>query len=1022
MGLIYVNGKINNESVKILIDTGSEVSMIQEDLIEKCELQNNLIKIPKLTLLNANGRKICETNQSVATKIDIGNTAIETQLLIIKNLKNEMVLGTDELHRMEAEINYQEKNFKIQNDSVKFVECVCEEENKKGNVEEDSENELCMKQSNYIKMVNKKEEYGDLKKIKCKEEYENNIKQLLMKYEGLIMKENRIASNYIHKLEVKNIENFRAKNYPIPYKYKEQVNREIQDMLNKNIIERSNTRFINPLVIVRKTNGELRLCLDARIINKCTVPQYESPMSIDAILGRITEANWFTKMDLKHSFWLIPLDVNSRKYTGFSVNGVIYQFSVVPFGLQSACSALVKALHQVLDKYENFVVHYIDDILIFSKTEKEHMEHIQMVLKELDEAGLKINLDKCQFYQKEVLFLGYKLTRNGIEMDEGRIQSIMDYKRPSNLRTLRGFLGLVNYFKRIIPDISQKTLTFMELLRKGVRWNWNQEREKAFIELKNIFQENLRIYHPRYDLPFLLRTDASMDKFAGVLLQQFEGNEVPIYFVSRITKKYEKNYNATELELASIIFCITKLRFYLLGAKFYIETDHAALTTIMNNRYANNRIHRWLLLLQEYDFEIRHIPGKSNMIDALTREDGKLERENRKFRVGMNIIKDEKGLYSLQEIKQDQKRLEEREKSRSVYKNNILIKRTGEKELYVVTKILGRKLLVDIHRKYGHIGSRKTLLVFRENYISKGDAAVAKQITRTCQICQINKGRNKMNRNVVKSITAENCLDIVAMDFLSELVPTPNGNKHILVLVDIFSKYVKLYPCKRTNYEEITRHMKNYFERMGKPKACILDNATYFQSERFKTFCHKNNIKLNFTSIRHPSANPAERYIQEVIKFLRIACERDHTMWEEKLKDVEIFMNQVPNSNTEECPIFLLEGKTPERKWKIQNMHTLEEIREEVRKRCKKKANKYVKKQQRLVKKKVKFKQGDLVLVRKLRVANRENQQCAKLQEKYEGPYMIVTENPKNSYLLQHPETEATRGVFNIQDIQKYMK
>lgn len=163
-------------------------------------------------------------------------------------------------------------------------------------------------------------------------------------------------------------------------------------MLNAGIIERCNSRFINPMVVVKKKNGDLRLCLDARIINKHTVSQYEAPMSTEAIFGSITGSKVFSKIDLKHSFWLIPLHQNSRDYTGFNIDGVIYRFKVVPFGLQSSCSALVRALHSILNKYENFILHYIDDILVFSENEEIHLKHLEILLTELDNAGLKINL------------------------------------------------------------------------------------------------------------------------------------------------------------------------------------------------------------------------------------------------------------------------------------------------------------------------------------------------------------------------------------------------------------------------------------------------------------------------------------------------------------------------------------------------------------------------------------------------------------------------------------------------------
>jgi len=249
----------------------------------------------------------------------------------------------------------------------------------------------------------------DVIKVNCPEEYKSIVVSILQQHKGLVNKENRIAQNYIHSIKVKEEKDFKTKSYPIPYKYREEVNKTINNMLEDGIIEKADTRFINPIVVVRKRSGEIRLCLDARNINKITEKQFEAPMSIDGILGRITGMSFFTKIDLQHSFWLIPLERKSRKYTGFQIDGVVYQFKVVPFGLQSSCSALCRCLHDILDQYEHFVIHYIDDILIFSKTAEDHEKHLKIIINRLDKVGLKINQEKCTFFQKEVIYLGYKL-------------------------------------------------------------------------------------------------------------------------------------------------------------------------------------------------------------------------------------------------------------------------------------------------------------------------------------------------------------------------------------------------------------------------------------------------------------------------------------------------------------------------------------------------------------------------------------------------------------------------------------
>lgn len=172
------------------------------------------------------------------------------------------------------------------------------------------------------------------------------------------------------------------------------------------------------------------------------------------------------------------------------VDGVVYRFRVVPFGTQSATSALLKALHKILNKHEHFTLHYIDDILIFSEDKDSHIKHLEIIIRTLDEAGLKLNLNKCEFYKPEVLYLGYKIDKEGIGMDSERIKIIKEYKRPTNLKTLRGFLGVLHYFKRLVPNLTEKEIPLIELLRKNTKWIWTYEREKAFQQIKEEFSEN----------------------------------------------------------------------------------------------------------------------------------------------------------------------------------------------------------------------------------------------------------------------------------------------------------------------------------------------------------------------------------------------------------------------------------------------------------------------------------------------------------------------------------------------------
>lgn len=1000
----------------MLIDSGSEASLVNVNLISKySDLKNKIITIPKINLIGANNKKLYDTNKMIIMEVNVNNKIIIMELLIVPGVITDIVIGFDILNKYNCIINYETRKICIKGNWIKFEEKLEEKEHSKIL-------NLCIEDENKGSYEEKKENIADII-IDCEEEYREEIRSLIKKYSNLIKEEMRVAKDFIHKIEVRNIENFKSKTYPIPYRYKNDVEQEIQSLLKKGIIEYSNTPYINPLVIVKKKNGEIRMCLDARHLNKCSVPQYEAPINIDAILGKITESFIFSKIDLKHSFWLIPLDKSSRQYTGFSIDGVIYNFTVVPFGLQSACASLVRVLHRILNKYDSFVLHYIDDILIYSESIQEHMKHLDIVLRELDETGLKINIKKCQFIKTEVTYLGYLINKTGIQMDPERVQIIKNYKRPYNLKTLRGFLGTLNYFKKLIPNLSELELPLIELLKKGVKWKWNEDRERAFIKIKDKFTENLKIFHPNYNIPFTLKTDASKQRFAGVLVQYQNGQEVPICFVSRTTKNHERNYSVAELELASIIFSITKLRFYLLGNKFFIETDNQALTSILKNKFGNSRIHRWSLLLQEYEFEIKYIQGSLNIVpDAITRMDEIEKQDSKQIHVGINVMKNEIGIYSINNIIKSQQQLTDSQKQKLLKNEEIYYKKLYDQELYVITEELTQDIITDLHIRYGHLGIRKTWMLFRENFYCKNDISIIKKIISKCKTCQLSKWKNNHNQNIPKSITASKPLEIVAIDFLSNLTKTQNGNKHLLVIVDIYSKYIKLYPCKRTNTKILKILLKNYIEEVGQPKMCILDNATYFNNDIFKQFLIANSIKPQFTSIRHPAANPSERYIKEVITYLRILTYQNHEAWDMHLNDIQCYLNEAPNTQTKETPIFLLKGIMPDRMWINTAPKNKEEIMRLVNERLKKQAEKYISKQNKKIKKRTKFNKGDLVIVKALQVADYRNNRCAKLQNPYEGPYKVENEEGENSYVLIDPDTNKIRGIFHISQIYRFLE
>lgn len=935
-------------------------------------------------------------------------------------MRLDILLGNDFLSKHNAIINLEKRNVKIGESIINLVEEIKNEShNDEKIINQISTEKLYMKEGE----ENKKE-------ITCPKEYLDHVTNLLERYPELYNFKTRVTNIYEHWLEVKQSEPFNSRTYPIPFKHREQVKKELIGMLEGGLIERSQTNYINPIVVVKKKDGSIRICLDARKVNNITSPQYEKPVNIESIIGRMKSNNFYTKLDLKNSFWLIPLNKQCRKYTGFSVEGNVYQFCVVPFGLQSSTAALTHALQIILNKYEEFCAYYVDDILIFSENEKDHLEHIEIILKALDEAGLKLNIQKCKFFQKEVEYLGYNINENGININLVRLDEIRKYPQPKNLKTLRGFLGMLNYYRRFVPNLSEKQIPLIELLKKGVKWKWDEKKEKAFQELKNSFVENLALYNPDYNEKFIVRCDASDFAIAGELLQLRNGVEVPICFVSRVLRSYETRYSISEKEMLGLCFSISKLKFFLTSNEFIVETDHSALQYLMNNRFANNRIYRWSLLLQEYKFTIRHISGKTNVTaDALSRMRETEITKSNTFLVALNKLREDETLYNQSKIRESQEYLVDLRENIGnenykgyTLKDNFIIKVIGEKELYVVDDTLTREISKDLHIRFGHSGVRKTWNIFRENYYAKNDITIFKQVINSCELCCLGKYKNHTNQNTIESIMATQPLHIIAIDYISNLIKSTHDYKHILVIYDVYTKYIKLYPTKKCNTNITILSINLYNQEIGKPQTILTDNATYFSNDRFRNFCSENDIKLIFTSIRHPNANPVERYNQEVIKFLRLYAHNKQTSWPSYLNTIENYINHTPNSITHTSPVLLMKNELPTRPWEITDKQDIQKLHLEVKERLNKLAIKYKQKMNSKIKKRTTFQLGDLVIIRKLRVSNRKHKTCAKLQLPFEGPYEIQKILGKNNYELLDRQSGITRGKFHINLIYPYVQ
>ncbi|XP_028253710.1 uncharacterized protein LOC114429061 [Parambassis ranga] len=425
-----------------------------------------------------------------------------------------------------------------------------------------------------------------------------------------------------HTIRLKQEAPARQKSYRIPERLVTVLQEETKLMLELGIIEASSSEWCSPVVLVPKKDGSLRFCIDFRYLNSVSqVDPYPMPR-IDDLVERVGRAKYITTLDLSKGYWQVALAPEAQRLTAFKTPFGMYQFKVMPFGLQGAPATFQRLMNLVLRDVSEFSAAYLDDVVIFSQSWEEHMSHLHQVLQCIRVAGLTINPQKCAIAKKEVEYLGYVIGFGRIKPQVGKVEAIQNFPAPTTKKKVKSFLGLVGWYRKFIPHFAEHSVVFTNLTRASApnKVQWNEECERAFQDLKGCICTDSVLQCPDFDKPFTLQTDASGVGLGGVLLQECDGEMKPVVFLSRKLLDRETRYSTVEKECLAMKWAIDALRYYLLGRHFYLETDHRALQWLHRMKDANMRIAGWYLALQPYNFTVRYRAGNTNTVaDCLSR-------------------------------------------------------------------------------------------------------------------------------------------------------------------------------------------------------------------------------------------------------------------------------------------------------------------------------------------------------------------------------------------------------------------
>ncbi|WVZ80721.1 hypothetical protein U9M48_028178 [Paspalum notatum var. saurae] len=599
---------------------------------------------------------------------------------------------------------------------------------------------------------------------------------------------------------------------------------QLQEQLDKGFIRPSSSPWGCPALFVeKKDQGGKRLCVDYRPLNAVTVKNKYPLPHIDILFDQLGGATVFSKIDLRSGYHQIKVREEDIPKTAFSTRYGLYEYLVMSFGLTNASAFFMYLMNSVfMNELDKFVVVFIDDILVYSKNEKEHEEHLRIVLSRLREHKLYAKFSKCAFWLKEVAFLGHILSAKGVAVDPSKVEDVLNWKQPQTVIEIRSFLGLAGYYRRFIKDFSKIAKPMTALTQKNAKFAWGPKCEEAFGTLKKLLTSAPVLAQPDITKPFDVYCDASGSGLGCVLMQ--EGRVIA--YASCQLRKHEVNYPTHDLELLAVVYALKKWRHYLLGNTCHIYTDHKSLKYIFTQPELNMRQRRWLELIKDYDLEVHYHPGKANVVaDALSRkahcnfiearptvrvlccEIGDIEMPTALEAELYNLVleptikdqiiaaqKQDKGMSHIRDEINDKKKACFKLDEEGVlwFKNRLVVPKDME---------LRKKILDEAHTSMFtlHPGSNKMYQDLKQKFWwTRMKREIAKYVSE-CDVCQRVKADHLKPAGMLQplAVPAWKWEDI-HMDFIVGLPRTQKGYDSIWVIIDRFTKSAHFIPVKTT--------------------------------------------------------------------------------------------------------------------------------------------------------------------------------------------------------------------------------
>ncbi|MCO5763134.1 MAG: reverse transcriptase domain-containing protein [Chromatiaceae bacterium] len=676
----------------------------------------------------------------------------------------------------------------------------------------------------------------------------------------------------------------------IPIATVEQVDKELDDMLQMGVIQPSLSPWNSPVVVVKKPDNTLRFCVDFRAINKITLRDPYGMPTIDELRDQISGATYFTNLDLTKCYWQFAVNPGDVPKTAFTAGRGHWEFLKMPFGLQNAPATCQRAMDQCL-RGLRFAVVYLDDILIFSRSYEDHLEHIRAVFQRLRAANLRVNRKKSHFAARSVKFLGHLVSAQGVQVTPDKVDAIQHIPAPATKKQLERFLGLANHYAKFLPGFAHTAEPLFALKRKHARnFKWEAAHQTAFDALKKALSEAPVLLTPIPGFPYYVTTDASDVAIGAALEQVVDGQRRPVAFASRLLSERERKRPIIDREALAILWACEKFRPYLFGATFWVESDHEPLKWLYETPRVKGRLAHWQLQLAEYDglLGVKYVRGSANgAADCLSRVTS-----------GPSPPPDSDWLEA-----QECSAVDEGVTRRSP-DGSLLCRGTQ-----FLPKPLRQAAIAAAHGGPDglHFGARRTAALIRRSADWPGLLGDVANFVRSCEVCQSTRHQAQPRQPLqafhdpgIPGHTR--CADVAG--------PFPqsfHGKRFLLVVVDVTSRHLFAYPMVRASSPELEAALRIHLAAAGHPSILVADNARAFTSHRFRRFCRRFQIALHHPTAYRPQSNGiverAVRTIKEQLRAFSSQFPSQVRNWDAQVPRIVAAYNATPHAATGLAPV-----------------------------------------------------------------------------------------------------------------------